>query len=56
MRELDGGGVEGLADGHDLLSLMLTHLQRLQELVGHALQRLLWPGLGDAVQRRGEGS
>ena len=45
MRELYGGCVEGFADGHDLIALMLAHLQGFQEGVGHSFQCLLWPRL-----------
>ena len=45
MGKLYGGRVEGFADGHDLIALMLAHLQGFQEGVGHSFQGFLWPRL-----------
>ena len=37
--------MECFADGYDLLPLIYTHLQRLEEGVGYPLKSLLWPWL-----------
>lgn len=49
--EVDGRGVEGFADGHDFLTLLVSHLYSFQEMVGYPFQRLFWPRL--AGQDRG---
>ena len=41
--------MEVLAEGHTEAPHLVTHVNILQELVGHHLQSIVWPGLKDTA-------
>ena len=44
-RQTDGALMEILDNVGGLFTLVVTQLYLLQELIGHSLQSIIWPGL-----------